>query len=85
MKVITTYIEGGRTYKICKDSHGYWGFETKYIENNRLTKQFNGASGFLSKTVEEVIKKISNSIKIDNLVENGMDRMEAVYKVMMGL
>lgn len=90
MKRITTYIELGRTFEICKmtgagERDGYWAFEDKYIdENGRLAKQFNGISGFHSETLKECIKRVSDQIKIDALVEAGMDVTEAAIKVICG-
>lgn len=84
MKVVSTYYENGRCFKILKDSHGYWGVEDKYIVNRRLTRQFNGLTGFLSNSVSEVIEKIRKQIAIDTLVENGVDRIEAVYQIIIG-
>ena len=90
MKRITTYIEAGRAFEICKATgegkkDGYWAFEDKYIdENGRLTKDFNGISGFFTQSMEETIGLVSNCIKVDALVEAGMDRMEAAIKVVCG-
>ena len=90
MKHITTYMENGRTFEICKaqgigSADGYWAFEDKDIaENGSLKKQFNGITGHHSKTLEETIQKVSNAIKVDALVEAGMDRMTAAIKVVCG-
>lgn len=85
MKHITTYHEEDRTFEICKDEHGYWAFEDKYIdEHGCLTKQFNGGSGCLSKTINETIRKVSQHIKFDKLVANGVDPYEAAFLAVTG-
>ena len=90
MKQITEYIEGGRTFVICKaegmgDADGYWAFEAKNIDDaGKLVKQFNGISGFHTESLEETIMRVSQSIKVDALVEAGMDRMQAAIKVICG-
>lgn len=91
MKHITTYIEAGRTFEICKAegrgaADGYWAFEDKDIdESGCLKKQFNGINGHHSSSVAETIQKVSNMIRCDALVAQGMDRMEAAWKVVSGL
>lgn len=91
MKHITTYIENGRTFEICKAegmgaADGFWAFEDKDIdESGKLRRQFNGISGHHSSTVKETIQKVSQMIKVDALVADGMDRMEAAWKVVSGL
>lgn len=90
MKQITTYCEAGRKFFICKETghgeaNGYWAFEDKDVdENGRLKKQFNGITGHHSKTLAETKEKVSNKIKVDVLVANGMDLFEACQKVIMG-
>ena len=87
MEKVTTYIENNRTFIICKTegadkANGYWAFESKYIVDGHLTKEFNGITGNHSATLAETIKKVSDGIKVDALVESGMERMEAVLKVL---
>ena len=90
MTKVTTYIEGGREFLICKcddgtERNGYWAFEDKDIgPDGKLLKQFNGISGFHSQTVAECIGMVSTTIKVDALVAGGMDRMEAAVKVVCG-
>ena len=87
MKHITTYIEGGRTFEICRsisndELDGFWAFEDKFIdEAGRLTKVFNGISGHHSATLQETLEKVSRQIKYDALVDGGMDSIEAAMKV----
>ena len=88
MKQVTTYMENGRTFYICKatnqgDANGYWAFEDKDVDSKsgELMKQFNGISGHHSETMKETIMKVSGMIKVDALVEAGWDRMEAAIKV----
>ena len=91
MKHIATYIESGRTFEICKaeglgDADGYWAIEDKDIdESGRLKRQLNGISGHHSSSVAEAIQKVSNMVRCDALVAQGMDRMEAAWKVVNGL
>ena len=90
MKIVTTYIEKGRRFYICKadgrgEADGYWAFEDKFVDDaGKLTKVFNGITGHHSKTLKETVEKVSNLIKVDALVESGMDRYEAAIKVVIG-
>ena len=88
MKRITTYMENGRKFFICKaenqgDANGYWGFEDKDMDEKtgKLLKRFNGINGHHSEAMKETILKVSAMIRVDALVEAGMDRMEAAIKV----
>lgn len=88
MKRITTYMENGRKFFICKaenqgDANGYWGFEDKDVDEKtgKLLKQFNGINGHHSDSLEETIQMVSGTIRVDALVEAGMDRMDAAIKV----
>lgn len=88
MKYVTTYMEGGRKFYICKaenqgDADGYWGFEDKYVDrkSGELLKQFNGINGHHTSRLEDTIQMVSGQIRVDALVEAGMDRTEAAIKV----
>ena len=81
METISTYHESGRTFLILKDEHGYWGIESKYVQNGKLTKQFNGISGHPGETAAEAIQLVSMRIRVDAMVAAGMDRLDAVTKV----
>lgn len=83
MKHITDYFENGRTFVICKNDKGYWAFEDKYIKNGRLTREFNGITGKLSKTLEEVLKRVRDQICYDDLIEAGVDHGDALLQVFM--
>ena len=87
MKQITKYIENGRTFYIFKAedkgvANGYWAFEDKDIDSQgRLKKEYNGITGFHSKELGVTISRVSMQIKVDALVESGMDRMLAAIQV----
>ena len=91
MKKVTTYIENGREFIICKCSEGtkrdgYWAFENgKTIVNGVITTSVNGIAGFHSETLAETISRLSSSIKVDALEEAGIDRMVAVLSVMQNI
>ena len=72
MRHVKTYRENGRTFWILQDEHGYWGIEDKYIENGKLTREFNGISRCLCHTAEETIRVVSGRIRIDAMKEAGM-------------
>lgn len=82
MKKITTYIESGRTFHICRDENGYWGIEDKHIdENGKLKVKLNGISGHLKDSVAECIQSISFQIKLDDLIAQGYDMNTAFQKM----
>lgn len=90
MKHITTYIENNRTFEVfyaeSGKGKGYWAVEDKYIdENGRLTKQLNGISGFHTQSAAETVKLVSDSIKVDAMCEQGIDRMAAAIVVVTGV
>ena len=85
MKHITDYFENGRTFVICKNDRGFWAFEDKFIENGKLIKEFNGISGKLSKTLEEVVKRVHDQIVFDALIEQGVEKGDALLRVFMGV
>ena len=81
MKLINTINYREREFYILKDSNGFWGIESKYFENGKLTVQMNGITGNLNKTQEQTEKSVKDHIEYEFLVENGMDKMEALMKV----
>ena len=81
MRHVKTYRENGRTFWILQDEHGYWGIEDKYIENGKLTREFNGISGCLCDTAEETIRVVSGRIRIDAMKEAGMSD-DAILKAL---
>lgn len=82
MKKITTYIESGRTFHICRDENGYWGIEDKNIDaNGKLMVKLNGISGHLKASVAECIQSISFQIKLDDLLNQGYDLNAAFQKL----
>ncbi len=83
MKLITTIHKRDREFYILKDNNGFWGIESKYFENGKLMVRMNGITGNHNKTREETIKAVMNQIEYEYLVENGMDKMEALMKVYM--
>ena len=74
-----TYM--GREFQILKDERGFWAIESKYIKNGKLTKEFNGISGLLSKTAEDAKSKVRQRVEIDALVASGMDATIATIDV----
>lgn len=83
MKHITDYMENGRTFIICKNENGYWAFEDKFVKGGKLTKEFNGITGKLSKTLEEVLKRVRDQIRFDALLEAGVAQDDALLQVFM--
>ena len=82
MTKVTTYIESGRTFYICKDENGYWGIEDKNIdENGKLAVKLNGISGHLKNSVADCIRSISFQIKLDDLLTQGYDLNSAFQKM----
>ena len=77
--VITTYIENGRRFYICKDGRGYWGIENKYVDSNgKLNTVLNGITGHHSESAAETIQLVINTIRVDKLeAESGLTRIEA--------
>ena len=79
MKQITTYTEAGRTFVICQDTEKrFWAFEDKYIDaSGRLTKQFNGISGKMSKTLKETLLRVREQIAYDEYIKHGIEKYTA--------
>ena len=84
MKHITDYIENGRTFIICQDTHDrYWAFEDCFVKNGRLTKEFNGITGKMSNTLKETLERVQDQIRFDKYVAEGMERGAAMLQVFM--
>lgn len=82
LTTITTYHENGKSFKILQADDGFfWGIESKYIKNNKLLKEFNGATGNRRKTVKECINQISFKIKFDAMIDSGLSVEEATIAI----
>ena len=88
MEQVTKYIEQGRTFYIFEEKRdipqrGYWAFEDCFFdEAGRLTKEFNGITGFHSDNIATTIERVSLQINVDRLVNDGMDCLEACMMAM---
>lgn len=82
MKHITDYIENGRTFIICQDTHDrFWAFEDCFVKNGRLTKEFNGITGKMSNTLKKTIERVQDQIRFDKHIADGMEWGAAVLAV----
>lgn len=79
-KVITTYMEAGKQFKIIKVNDTFYGaIDTKYIdENGRLKVRLDGVQMNCDRTVEGVIRNISHSIATERYIEEGFHPIMAV-------
>lgn len=90
MRLITWYISRGRRFAICEvqgrgAEDGYWAFEdTDIDEDGKLRRQVNGIQGHHSPTIRETVERVSQQIRVDEMVAGGMDRMEAAIAVVTG-
>ena len=84
MKTVVTVkkIEG---YTIVKYNGMFWGIKDKYIKEGITTKQLNGVQGNIAETVESCEELCNNQLRVDKLVENGIDRVIAVVMVAMNM
>ena len=89
---ITTFIYRGREFyilkadavMICGVAKRFWGIESKYFENGKLTIEVNGIAGNLSATVAECIESIKVGIDIDYIAETeNCSKMEAIERYYM--
>ena len=75
-KILTTVVKHyeveGHTYLIAKDDeNNFWGFDKRYIDKRgKLTKEFNGFSGNLGKTLQETMRRCYVSARCENEVDN---------------
>ena len=77
--ITTELIAYGKTFAIVKDCYGYWGIETKYIDDNRcIVEDVNGLRGHLNKELTDTIRQCKISALIDRLVEQGITKECAV-------
>lgn len=74
--------EGKRTFKVWKHGETWCGVETKYIIQGKLAVSYKDC--FFGKDVNEIVDRIEESCKIDDLVANGMNRLDAVNLVIFG-
>lgn len=86
---ITTFIYRGREFyilktdavNICGVDKRFWGIESKYFENGKLTIEVNGIAGNLSATVAECIDSVKTGIEIDYIAETEkISKMEAIER-----
>ena len=90
MRFITWYISRGRRFAICKVAgrgaeDGFWAFEdTDIDEDGKLRRQVNAIQGHHSPTMRETVERVSQQVKVDEMVATGWDRMEAAIAVVTG-
>ena len=86
VKLITTYYEGEKAFYILRDEENhFWAIEDKYVdENGHMKQEINGITGLRSKTPAEAIQKAHERIAYQKLIAQGMDKEEAIIKVMKG-
>lgn len=84
IRVITTYVEGNESFKICEGfieetrRKVICAINVKYIENGKLTKALNGADMNVSDTVEECINRVHTSLEIKRFEAMGYNPFTAV-------
>lgn len=74
--------EGKRTFKVWNVGEIWYGTETKNVVQGRLTVPYSAC--FSGKNMNEVIDRIEERCKFDELVAGGMDRLEAANCVLFG-
>ena len=80
MRKISTLYAHGKTFIILKDSHGYWGIESKYVDKNGcLVENVNGLIGHLNKELRDTIRQCKRQALCDSLVERGYTLEDAIY------
>lgn len=72
---IIVYCEAG--FENDTEDRHYAGIRREWITDGKLNREVNGLQILVSKTIEEVIGRITDVEEVDYLVEQGMDRMEA--------
>ena len=86
---IPTFVYRGREFyilktepvDICGVKKCFWGIESKYIENGKLTIEINGIAGNLSATIAECIDSVKTGIEIDYIAETEkISKMEAIER-----
>ena len=87
LKVVTTFIIRGHEWLIVHNSETfegdtedrhYTGIKREWITDHKLNRKLNGVEAKLSKTVAEVIDRITDAEEIDYLIESeGLDTTEA--------
>lgn len=71
----------GRKFHICKDNEYIIAVEDKFLDGAVLNSPLSGNQLYTSKSVEECETLVKNACRVDELVEQGMTRMEAVLFV----
>lgn len=87
--VVKNYVVEGHTYSICVDNEGnFWGFDHKDLdETGRTTKEYNGFSGNLGKTLVETMRncyvsaRVENEINKEALRANDLDEMMKLMQI----
>lgn len=76
----TTYNYRNRSFTIYRDEkRDFWGVESKYIVENKLTVQLNGITGYIGKTISETLEKVTNRIDMDYYMDEcGMDYADSM-------
>lgn len=75
-------FEGKRTFKVWPVGSTWYGVETKFISQGKLTVPYKAC--FSGNNVDEVVDRIEEKCKFDELVAGGMDRAEAASLVLFG-
>lgn len=87
LTVVTTFIIRGHEWLIVhnseafegdKEDRHYTGIKREWVTDSKLNRKLNGIESNLSKTIEEVIERITDKEEVAYLMESeGLDSMEA--------
>ena len=81
---VRDYQVGGRHFVLGTLEGRYVAIEDKYIdENGCCNTQLNGIQMHASKTLEDCMNRVSSQVKVDALVEAGMEPLEAIMQVLL--
>ena len=75
-------FEGKRVFKVWAVGETWYGVETKHLNRGKLTIPYKAC--FSGGNVDEVVDRIEEKCKFDQLVGQGMDSVEAANLVLFG-
>jgi len=79
---MTVRFEGKRSFKVWNIGETWYGVEMKYIVKGKLTVPYKFC--FSGNSSSEVVDRIEEHCKFDDLVAGGMDKLEAANCVLFG-
>lgn len=82
MKNITTLVYKGRTFEIVKKDGFYLAVEDKYLTDGIMNTTLNGLQMNASEELGRCINQTKNAVELDEYMEQGFTREEAVCKVL---